>query len=282
MDSEASEAKALRLVVIEPPHGWQRLGVRDLWLHRDLMFFLAWRDIKVRYAQAYLGVAWALLQPLLMMVIFTIFIGRLTKLPLEGIPYSVFVFSGLVPWTYFANAVGGATESLVVSSNLVSKVYFPRLAVPVGALLAWVPDLIIASVMLLGLMLLFGVVPAATSLLIPLFGVFAILAAASISTWLSALNVTYRDVRYAVPFIIQLWLFATPVIYPASLVPERWQFLFGLNPMAGVVEGFRWALFGAESPMWGMMSVSAIVTLVLFIGGLYNFRRVEHRFADVI
>lgn len=281
-DKRSSAPVVDDVIVIEPPRGWSHLGTTELWHHRELLFFLAWRDIKVRYAQAAIGVAWAVIQPLLMMAIFTIFLGRLAKVPSDGIPYPVFAFCGLLPWTYFANAVGGATNSLVVSSNLVSKVYFPRVVIPMAALLAWLPDLAIASVMLIVLMLIYGIVPAATTLLLPAFALFAVLAAASVSTWLSALNVSYRDVRYAIPFVIQLWLFATPVVYPASLVPERWRPLLGLNPMAGVVEGFRWALFRANAPSWGLMSVSLTVTLVLFLGGLYWFRRVEHRFADVI
>ena len=271
-----------RTLVIEPPRGWARLGLRELWQHRDLLYFLSWRDIKVRYAQASMGVAWAVLQPLLMMVIFTIFLGRLAKVPSDGLPYPVFALSGLVPWTYFANAVTSSTESLTANANVVSKVYFPRLLVPFAALLSWLPDLAIASVLLVALMLIYGIVPAATIVLLPVFAVFAVLAAASVGIWLSALNVSYRDVRYAVPFVIQLWLFATPVVYPASLVPEQWRALYGLNPMAGVVEGFRWALFGGGAPMWELMGVSLVVTLALFVGGLYWFRRVEHRFSDVI
>lgn len=282
MVGDCERADAPGLVVIEPPRGWAHLGLRELWQHRDLLYFLAWRDIKVRYSQAFMGVAWAVLQPLLMMAIFTVFLGRLAKVPSDGIPYPVFALSGLVSWTYFANAVTGATESLVASANLVSKVYFPRLLVPLAALLSWLPDLVIASVLLVVLMLIYGIVPAVTTALLPAFAVFAVLAAASVSTWLSALNVSYRDVRYAVPFVVQLWLFATPVVYPASLVPQRWRPVFGLNPMAGVVEGFRWAMFGTEAPMWGLMGASLAVTLVLFVGGLYWFRRVEHRFADVI
>ena len=217
-----------------------------------------------------------------MMAVFTIFLGRLAKIPSDGIPYPVFAFSGLVSWTYFSNAVSSSTESLVASSNLVSKVYFPRLLIPFAALLSWLPDLAIASVLLVALMLGYGIVPAASIILLPVFAVFAVLAAASVGTWLSALNVSYRDVRYAVPFVIQLWLFATPVVYPASLVPQRWRPLLGLNPMAGVVEGYRWALFRAGAPMWGLMFVSLGMTFVLFVGGLFWFRRVEHRFADVI
>ncbi|MEX2293215.1 MAG: ABC transporter permease [Acidimicrobiales bacterium] len=282
MVNDASSAASPDVVVIEPPRGWVRIGLRDLWLHRELLYFLAWRDVKVRYAQAAIGFAWAVLQPLLMMTIFTVFLGRLAKVPSDGIPYPVFALAGLVPWTYFANAVGGATDSLVTSSNLVSKVYFPRLVVPFAALLAWLPDLAIGSVLLVGVALIYGISPSVSILLIPLFGGLALLAAASVSIWLSALNVTYRDVRYAVPFLLQLWLFATPVVYPSSLVPERWRPVFGLNPMAGVVEGFRWCLLRQAPPNWCVMAVSLAATTTLLMAGLYNFRRVEHRFADVI
>ncbi len=275
-------AVAPSVVVVTPPRGWAALNLRDLWAHRDLVYFLAWRDVKVRYAQASIGVAWAVLQPLLMMVVFTVFLGRLAKVPSDGIPYPVFAFSGLLPWTYFSNATGTATESLVSSSNLVSKVYFPRLAIPLAALLSWLPDLLVATGMLIMMMLAYGLMPAWTTVLLPVFALYALLAASSVSVWLSALNVAYRDVRYAVPFLIQLWLFATPVVYPASLVPGRFRALFGLNPMAGVVEGFRWGLLGRGHPPWALMGVSAAVALVLLVGGLYHFRRVEHGFADVI
>lgn len=272
----------LPLVVIAPATGWRALDLRDLWHHRDLLYFMAWRDVKVRYAQASIGVAWAVLQPLLMMVVFTVFLGRLAKVPSDGIPYPVFALSGLVPWTYFANATAGATESLVGSANMVSKVYFPRLVIPLGAVLSWLPDIFISSTILVIMMLVYGIVPAWTILLLPVFAAFAVLAAASVSVWLSALNVAYRDVRYAVPFIIQLWLFATPVVYPASLVPVQYRVLYGLNPMSGVVEGFRWALLGQGNPPWSLIAASALMVGLLFIGGLYNFRRVEHGFADVI
>lgn len=268
--------------VIQPPKGWAHLGFAELWQHRDLLYFLTWRDIKVRYTQALIGVGWAVIQPLMMMVIFTVFLGRLAKVPSDGIPYAVFALSGLVPWTYFANALSTATESLITSSNLVSKVYFPRLLMPFAALLSWLPDLAVASVLLVALMLIYGIVPAATVVLLPAFAFFAVLAAASVGTWLSALNVYYRDVRYAVPFVVQLWLFATPVVYPASLVPQQWRPLFGLNPMAGVVEGFRWAMFRGDAPSWALMLVSLGVTLALFFGGIFWFRRMEPRFADVI
>lgn len=281
-EAPGTRATTLAVMVITPPRGWSSLNLRDLWTHRDLVYFLAWRDVKVRYAQASIGVAWAVLQPLLMMVVFSIFLGKLAKIPSDGIPYPVFAFSGLLPWTYFANATSTATESLVSSSNMVSKVYFPRLAVPLAALLSWVPDLLIAPAVLIVMMLGFGLTPAWTAILLPAFALYALLAAASVSVWMSALNVAYRDVRYAVPFMLQLWLFATPVVYPASLVPERFRALLGLNPMAGVVEGFRWGLLGRGDPPWSLMAVSAVVSLLLLVGGLYYFRRVEHGFADVI
>lgn len=277
-----SPSRTQPLVVVAPSTGWSALRLGDLWAHRDLLYFLAWRDVKVRYTQAAMGVAWAVVQPLLMMAVFSIFLGRLAKVPSDGIPYPVFVFCGLVVWTYFANSVAAATESLVSSSNLVSKVYFPRLVMPLAALLSWLPDLAIASVILVGLMLVQGLVPAWTMVLLPIFAVGALLAAASVGVWLSALNVAYRDVRYAVPFMIQLGLFASPVVYPASIVPHRFRLLYGLNPMAGVVEGFRWALIGGGSAPWALMAVSAATAVLLLLGGLFYFRRVEHGFADVI
>jgi lipopolysaccharide transport system permease protein len=271
-----------RVVLIEPPRGLSSLGLGEVWGHRELMYFLAWRDVKVRYKQAALGVAWAVLQPLLMMVIFTIFLGRVARLPSEGIAYPLFVLSGLVPWTFFANAVSNAANSLVANANLVSKVYFPRLVMPVSALIAWLPDLGIALLLLVAFMAIYGVAPAWTALLIPLFIVLMLLAAFSIGVWFSALNVAYRDVRYAIPFLIQIWLFATPVVYPASAVPETLRIVLGLNPMTGVVEGFRWALFGGSPPSTAMLLASLGVTLLVLASGLVYFRRVEHYFADVI
>lgn len=270
------------VVVVEPPKGWAKLGLRDVWHHRELLYFLAWRDLKVRYVQAAIGVAWAVVQPLLMMAVFTVFLGRIDEVRSDNIPYPVFAFAGLLPWTFFANAVGGATHSLVGSANLVSKVYFPRLVIPLAALLSWVPDLLIATGMLLGLMLIYGMTPDWPILLLPLFVLLAILVTASVGVWLSALNVGYRDIRYAVPFLLQLWLFATPVVYPTTLLPERWRVLAGLNPMAGVVEGFRWCVVHESRPPWALMGLSAVVATVVLIGGLFYFRRAEPGFADVI
>jgi lipopolysaccharide transport system permease protein len=267
---------------IRPPGRLPRLQFGELWRYRELLYFLAWRDIKVRYKQAAIGVVWALVQPALMMVIFTIFLGRVAKVPSEGLPYPVFVFAGLLPWTFFANSVAGASDSVVGNANLVSKVYFPRLAIPVAALLAWVPDVLIASSMLLVLMLVYGIAPAWTVFALPLFLALAMAAAFSVGIWLSALNVAYRDVRYAVPFLLQAWLFATPVVYPAAALPERFQLLYGLNPMTGVIEGFRWSLLGTTAPSIAMTSLSLLVIAALLVSGVVYFRHVEHFFADVI
>jgi lipopolysaccharide transport system permease protein len=279
---QASPLAQAPVVVIAPAKGWAALRLGELWASRDLLYFLAWRDVKVRYTQAAMGVAWAVVQPLLMMAVFSVFLGRLANVPSDGVPYPVFVFCGLVVWTYFANALATATESLVSSSNLVSKVYFPRLVMPLAALLSWLPDLAIAAVILVVIMLFYGLVPAATVVLLPLFAAGAVLAAAGVGVWLSALNVAYRDVRYAVPFLIQIGLFASPVVYPASLVPDHLRLLYGLNPMAGVVEGFRWALLGRGDAPLGLVAVSGATAVVLLITGLFYFRRVEHGFADVI
>ncbi len=270
------------VIVIEPANGWSALRLGELWRNRELLVFFAWRDVKVRYAQAGLGAAWAVLQPLIMMAIFSLFLGSFIKVPSDGLPYPLFALGGLVPWTFFSNALSGASESMVGSANLVQKVWFPRLLLPLGAIVSWLPDVMIASVLLMVVMLMYGLVPHATALLLPLFVVFAMLAAASVGVWLSALNVRYRDVRQAVPFVIQLWLFATPVAYPASVVPAQYRELLGINPMAGVVEGFRWALFGRKHPPWGLMGISAAAILLTLVSGLYYFRRVEHGFADVI
>lgn len=249
---------------------------------RDLLFFLAWRDIKIRYAQAAIGAAWAVLQPVLMMVIFAVFFGRLAKLPSDGLPYAVFAFIGLVPWTFFSNAVGSATQSLVTNSNLITKVYFPRSILPLASVASWLPDLALASALLIVILPLYGLRPSPLAVLLPLLALLAIGVAATLSLGLAALNVKYRDVRYAVPFLLQVWFFLTPVVYPASIVPERYRLLLALNPMTGVIEGFRWALVGRSDAPWGLLGVSTAVTLVLLVGNLAYFRRVEQDFADVI
>lgn len=269
-------------VVLKPADSWSALNLREVWQFRELFVFLAWRDIKVRYAQAVLGVAWAVIQPLLMMVVFTFVFGKLAQVPSDGVPYPVFSFAGLVPWIFFSSSMSGAANSLVGSAALVSRVWFPRLVLPGAALLSYLPDVAISTVILIGIAVAFGVAITPTILLLPVFVVFALLAAASVGIWLGALNVEYRDIRYVFPFLTQLWLFATPVAYPASSVPEQYQWLLGLNPMAGVVEGFRWAIIGQDEPPWTVIATSSVIVAVLLVSGLYYFRRVEHRFADVI
>jgi lipopolysaccharide transport system permease protein len=252
---------------IRASRGWRALDLRELWQYRELVYFLAWRDVKVRYKQTALGVAWVLIQPAVAMVIFWFFFGRLAHMPSDGLPYPLFLYTGLLPWLFFATAVTNASNSLVANSNLVSKVYFPRLAIPMAAVASSLVDLAIQLSLLV--------------LLPPLF-LFMLLTALAVGIWLSALDVQYRDVRYAIPFLIQVWLFATPVVYPASLVSEQTRGIYGLNPMAGVVEGFRWALLGRTTNPGPLLWVSVAVVLILLISGLFYFRRMERSFADVI
>ena len=274
-------AAALSTRRLAPTSGWQLTQIAEVWAYRELLYFLIWRDIKVRYKQTVLGAAWAILQPVLAMVVFTIFFGRLAKLPSDGIPYPVFAMAALVPWTYFATALASGSQSVVASQHVLSKVYFPRLLVPIAAVLGPLVDFAIAFAVLLALMLWYGIVPGLPVLWLPALVVLAILTAATGSVWLSALNVQYRDVRYVVPFLIQIWMFATPVPYSASIVPERWRLLYALNPMVGVIEGFRWALVGGRSP-GAITLVSAVAVLVLLAVGVAYFRRLEGTFADRI
>jgi lipopolysaccharide transport system permease protein len=274
-------ARAKRVNVLAPPSRWSPLKLGELWHYRELLYILAWRDVMVRYKQALLGIAWAVLQPLVMMGIFTLLFSRIANVPTEGVPYPVFAFAGLVPWTMFASAVAGSGASLVGNQNLVSKVYFPRLVIPAGAVLAWVPDFVIGSGFLFVIMAIFRFVPPPTVVLLPVVLASTMIAAFSVGVWLSALNVAYRDVQYVVPFLIQAWLFITPVAYPITSVPEQLRWLTGLNPMTWVIEFSRWALLGT-SVSWGVVALSVVTTVVLLISGLYYFRRVEHFFADVI
>ena len=253
-----------------------------MWRFRELIYFLALRDVKVRYKQTALGVAWVLLQPLLAMGIFSFVFGQIARLPSDGVPYPLFVFAGLVPWFYFANATSGASGSIVGNTQLISKVYFPRLVIPLAAVLANLVDLAIGLVLEVGLLAYFGVHPTPRLLLLPLLVVLVVLTALAVSVWLSALDVQYRDVRYAVPFFIQVWLFATPIVYPASQVPERWQALVGLNPVAGVIEGFRWVLLGSSTDPVHLLALSVVVVCAVLGSGLLYFRRMERTFADVI
>jgi lipopolysaccharide transport system permease protein len=280
---EAPTAKSpepLPSLLIEPPAGWASLGLKELWEYRELLFFLTWRDIKVRYKQTALGAAWAVIQPVFMMVVFSLFFGKLGGIPSDGLPYPVFVFCALLPWQLFAFALSESSNSLVSNQNLITKVYFPRLVVPISAVLGGLIDFCIAFVILLGMMAYFGIVPGAAVLALPLFVLLAVATALGVGLWLSALNVQYRDVRYTIGFLTQFWLFATPVAYPSSIIPGRWRWLYGLNPMAGVVEGFRWALLGKAEAPGPLLAVSVGVVVLIFVSGLYYFRRMEETFAD--
>jgi len=267
---------------IRPATSWTSLGLRELWEYRELLFFLTWRDIKVRYKQTALGAAWAIIQPVFMMLVFSLFFGRLAGMPSDGIPYPVFTFCALLPWQLFAHSLAESSNSLVANERLITKVYFPRLVVPIAAVLGGLVDFGIAFVILLGMMVYFGIVPGLAALALPGLILLAMLTALAVGLWLSALNVQYRDVRYTINFLIQFWLFATPVAYPSSIVPAAWRPLYGLNPMAGVVEGFRWALLGKAEPPGTMLWVSVAVVIALLIGGLYYFRSMEQEFADVV
>lgn len=269
-------------VLIQPSRGWVSLKLRDVWEYRELLYFLAWRDIKVRYKQTVLGAAWAILQPVLTMVVFSVVFGRLLQAPSDGIPYPIFTFCALLPWQLFAHALTQSSNSLVANERLITKVYFPRLVIPISAILAGLVDFGIAFVVLLGMMLYYGIVPTAAIVTLPLFLLLAVATALAVGLWLSALNVQYRDVRHTIPFLTQIWLFATPVAYASSLIPEPWRAWYGLNPMAGVVEGFRWALLGQTGSPGSLVLVSAFVVTVLLVGGLVYFRRMEKQFADMV
>lgn len=276
------------IVVIEPTSGWLSLGLREVREYRELLYFLVWRDVKVRYKQTLLGAAWAILQPTLTMVVFTLLFGKLAHIGSDGLPYPIFAYAGLLPWTFFAQGLAHSSESLVGSANLIRKVYFPRLVIPAASVLAGLVDFLFAFVVLIGLMAFYGVWPGAPILFLPLLLALAFATALGIGMWLSALNVEYRDIRYVVPFFVQLWLFVTPVIYPSSKVAETLakygipSWVYGLNPMAGVVEGFRWALLGRGHGPWPMIATSGVVASFLLVSGAFYFRRMERSFADVV
>ncbi|MFL6289943.1 MAG: ABC transporter permease [Thermoanaerobaculia bacterium] len=267
---------------IRPSRGWVALGLRELWEYRELLWFLVWRDVKVRYKQTVLGAGWAILQPVATMVVFSLFFGRLARMPSDGLPYPVFSFAGLVPWTFFSQGLSQSANSLVGSHNLITKVYFPRLAIPIATVLAGLVDFALAFLVLLVLMLAYGIVPGPEVLALAPLLVLALATALGAGLWLSALNVQFRDVRYIVPFLTQLWLFLTPIAYPSSLLGEPWRTVYGLNPMAGVVEGFRWALLGTGEPPGAMLAASVLAALALLASGALYFRRTERTFADVI
>ncbi|MFQ5922849.1 MAG: ABC transporter permease [Anaerolineales bacterium] len=267
---------------IEPSRGWVSLKLRELWEYRELLYFLVWRDIKVRYKQTVLGAAWAILQPLFTMVVFSLFFGKLAKIPSDGIPYPIFSYAALVPWTFFAGGLSQSSNSLVGSANLIRKVYFPRLVVPIASVLGGGVDFALAFIVLLGMMFFYGIVPSWAVIWLPLLLLLALVTSLGVGLWLTAMNVQFRDVRYMVPFLVQAWLFATPIAYPSSLLDEPWRTLYGLNPMVGVVEGFRWALLGTEHAPGAMFSISALAAVGLLITGAYYFRRMEKTFADIV
>lgn len=267
---------------IAPSRGWVALKLRELWAYRELLYFLVWRDIKVRYKQTVLGAAWAIIQPFFTMVVFSLFFGSLAKIPSDGIPYPIFAYTALVPWTFFANGLTQASNSLVGNSGLIKKVYFPRLAIPIAGVLSNLVDFALAFLVLLLMMVYFNIWPTAAILWLPLLLLLAFVTALGVGLWFSALNVEFRDVRYVVPFLTQFWMFATPVAYPSSLLHEPWRTLYGLNPMAGVVEGFRWALLGNINAPGPLIWVSAVASLVILVSGAFYFRRMERTFADVV
>ena len=277
-----SSQSALDITFIQPSTAWTSLGLKELWAYRELLYFLVWRDVKVRYKQTVLGAAWAIIQPFFLMVVFSLFLGRLAKVPSDGFPYPLFTFCALLPWQLFAHALTESSNSLVANERLITKVYFPRLVVPLSAVLGGLVDFAIAFVILLGMMVYYGIVPGWAIITLPAFVLLAILTALGVGLWLSALNVRYRDVRYTINFLIQVWLFATPVAYSSSLIPERWRALYGLNPMAGVVEGFRWALLGKAKSPDALLGVSVVAVITILIGGFYYFRRMEQEFADIV
>ncbi|RJP32465.1 MAG: ABC transporter permease [Actinobacteria bacterium] len=267
---------------IQPTRGWASLKLRDIWRYRELLYFLTWRDIKVRYKQTIIGGAWAILQPLLVMAIFSIFFGRLLGVPSDDIPYPLFSYSGLVIWTFFANGVTFSANSLVVEANMIKKVYFPRMIAPLSSILSCLLDFTLAFMVLIIMMLFYGRGPTLAVFWLPLFLLLAMVTTTGVGLWFSALNVMYRDVRYALPFLVQAWLFATPIAYPSSILSGAWKVIYGVNPMAGVVEGFRWALLGAETRPGGIIAVSSGVAVLLLVSGAFFFRRTERIFADVI
>ncbi len=269
-------------VFIKPSTGLASLELREFWEYRELLYFLTWRDIKVRYKQTVLGAAWAVIQPFFMMVVFSLFFGRLARVPSDGIPYPIFTYCALLPWQLFAHALSESSNSLIANERLITKVYFPRLVVPVSAVLGGLVDFAIAFVILLLMMVYYGIRPTWAIVTLPGFLLLAILTALGVGLWLSALNVKYRDVRYTINFLTQFWLFATPVAYSASVVPAQWRVFYGLNPMAGVVEGFRWAMLGKSEGPGVMVLASVAAVALILVGGLFYFRRMEAEFADVV
>ena len=268
--------------LIRPSSGWRSFDLKEVWAYRELLGMLAWRDVSIRYKQSVAGIGWAIIQPLMTMVIFTIIFGKFAKLPSDGLPYPVFAYCALLPWNYFAQSLSGSSDSLVGSSYLITKVYFPRLILPLSKVSSGLIDFGVAFIILFGMMAWYRISPTAGILLLPVFMLVAMLTALGVGLWFTALNVKYRDVRFIVPFIAQFWMFASPVAYSTSLVPEKWRWLYGLNPMAGVIESFRWALLGKSAPDFRMMLVSFAAVCAVLITGLFYFKKMEKTFADIV
>jgi lipopolysaccharide transport system permease protein len=277
-------------IILRPSRGWKALQLADLWRYRELVYFLIWRDIKVRYKQTALGAAWAILQPVLTMVVFTIFFGRIAKIPSDGIPYPIFSYTALLPWGLFSKAISDAGHSMVVNRNIITKVYFPRLVIPLSSVLSGLMDFAIAFVVLIGMMFYYNYAPnsdyqihiTAAVLTLPFFVLLTLVTSLGVGLWLSALNVNYRDINYILPFLTQIWLFVTPIVYSSSSLSPEWQLVYALNPMAGVVNGFRWALLGVNNFVPGSLIISTSVAIVLLVSGLIYFRQMEKTFADMI
>lgn len=268
-------------IIIKPKSGWVLINLGEIWKYRDLLYFLVWREVKVRYKQTILGAAWAVIQPFFMMVVFTLFFGKLAKIPSQGIPYPLFSYAALLPWMLFAEGINRSVNNMVHDTSLIKKVYFPRLIMPLAGIISPLIDFMISFVIFVGMMFYFGYIPTLRIVWLPAFLALAMITSLAAGTWLSAINVKYRDVRYAVPFIIQFWLFLSPVVYPSSLLPRAWTVIYSLNPMAGVIEGFRWVLLGTNPPK-SLMMTSALVIAFVLVSGVFYFRRMEKTFADVL
>lgn len=289
-DQELSLSPGEPFIRIRPSKGWVSLNLDELWRYRELLYFFVWRDLKIRYKQTILGASWAIIQPLFTMVIFSLFFGRLAQIPSDGIPYPIFSFTALVPWTFFASGVTLASNSLVTNSDMVRKIYFPRMTLPIGTVFAGVVDFFLAFSVLIGMIIVFNYIPGIDFdaeltlkvLWLPFFLLLAFVTTLGVSFWFAAMNAKFRDVRFAVPFIIQAWLFLTPIVYPSSLLPQPWRTLYGINPMAGVVEGFRWALLGTDTAPGPMLIISSLAAIAIIVSGAYYFRRMETTVADIL
>ena len=282
-ETEISRSMGKHTTLIKATKGWSNLNLGELWEFRELLFFFVWRDVKVRYKQTVLGASWAILQPFFTMVVFSLFFGKLAKMPSDGIPYPIFSYAALVPWTFFSNGISKGASSLVGGGNLLKKIYFPRMALPISSTLAGIVDFILAFIVLIIMMIYYNIFPTSNIIWLPFLLLLALISCLGVALWLSAMNVQFRDVRYVVPFIVQAWLFATPVVYPASLIKDSfWQAIYALNPMVGVIEGFRWALLGTDTAPGPLIAVSATVAVILLLSGAFYFRRMERTFADVV